>query len=42
MMTAWPIPASLSYPDAQRNGGFHSPRYARLLAAYLARREKYR
>ena len=32
----WPIPASLDYPDAARNGGLGSPRYARLLAAYLA------
>jgi len=32
----WPVPASLTYPDAERNGGFDSARYARLLAAYLA------
>ena len=31
----WPIPASLHYPDAARNGGLGSPGYARLLAAYL-------
>jgi len=30
------VPASLRYPDAARNGGLDSPRYARLLAAYLA------
>ena len=35
-LDAWPIPASLDYPNVERNGGFESPRYARLLAAYLA------
>lgn len=33
---AWIIPASEDYPDAEQNGGFASPRYARLLSAYLA------
>ncbi len=32
----WPIPATLDYPNAVRNGGLRSPRYARLLASYLA------
>lgn len=31
----WPIPASIDYPAATRNGGIDAPRYARLLAAYL-------
>lgn len=31
----WPLPTSLTYPDAERNGGFDSPQYARLLSAYL-------
>lgn len=31
----WPLPLSVAYPDATRNGGFASPRYARLIAAYL-------
>lgn len=31
----WPVPVSLEYPDADRNGGLDSPRYARLLATYL-------
>ena len=35
-LARWPIPASLRHPDAERNGGFGSPAYARLLAAYLA------
>ncbi len=35
-LARWPIPASEEYPNAERNGGFASPRYARLLAAYLA------
>lgn len=33
---AWPIPATLDYPSAERNGGLDSPAYGRLLAAYLA------
>jgi len=32
----WPLPASLEYPSAESNGGVNSPRYAGLLAAYLA------
>lgn len=35
-LEAWPIPASLEHPSAVLNGGFGSPRYARLLAAYLS------
>ncbi len=35
-LAAWPLPAALDYPDAERNGGLDSPRYARLLAGYLA------
>jgi hypothetical protein len=35
-LARWLIPASARYPDADRNGGFGSARYARLLAAYLA------
>lgn len=34
-LDAWPIPVSIGYPDAARNGGVNSPRYARLVAAYL-------
>lgn len=34
-LAVWLAPVSESYPDPQRNGGFDSPRYARLLAAYL-------
>jgi hypothetical protein len=33
-LAAWPLPISLDYPDARQNGGFESPRYARLLATY--------
>lgn len=32
----WVYPASLAYPNSERNGGFDSPQYARLLAGYLA------
>ncbi|RMF73921.1 MAG: hypothetical protein D6744_15100 [Planctomycetota bacterium] len=32
---AWPLPVSSRYPNAQRNGGFESAQYARLLAAYV-------
>lgn len=35
-LARWAIPATIDYPSAQRNGGFESARYARLLAAYLA------
>lgn len=35
-LARWLIPASAQYPNAERNGGFGSARYARLLAAYLA------
>lgn len=35
-LARWLIPASVQYPAADRNGGFGSARYARLLAAYLA------
>lgn len=31
----WLFPVSLAYPDAERNGGFASPQYARLLAGYV-------
>lgn len=34
-LARWVFPVSEAYPDAQRNGGFESARYARLLAAYL-------
>jgi hypothetical protein len=34
-LEVWTIPASIEYPSAERNGGFESPQYARLLAAYL-------
>lgn len=40
-LTRWIIPASADYPNARRNGGFASPRYARLLAAYLRACEKH-
>ncbi|MBI5866144.1 MAG: hypothetical protein HZB38_16870 [Planctomycetes bacterium] len=32
----WPLPVSAEYPSAERNGGFGSPSYARLLGAYVA------
>lgn len=32
----WPVPASLGYPNAEREGGLDAPEYARLLGAYLA------
>jgi hypothetical protein len=35
-LARWAIPASEEYPSAERNGGFASARYARVLAAYLA------
>jgi hypothetical protein len=35
-LETWPIPASLDYPSAERNGGLDTPEYARLLTAYLA------
>lgn len=35
-LTRWVLPVSLQYPNAERNGGFDSPQYARLLAGYLA------
>lgn len=38
---AWPLPVSADYPDAERNGGFGSPRYARLLAAYMSACQKH-
>ena len=38
---AWPVPLSVAYPDAARNGGFASPRYARLVAAYLTECRKH-
>ncbi|MBN2447030.1 MAG: hypothetical protein JXO22_09905, partial [Phycisphaerae bacterium] len=31
----WPLPASVDYPSAQRNGGIDSPRYAAALGGYL-------
>lgn len=31
----WMLPVSADYPDAEQHGGFESPRYARVLAAYL-------
>jgi len=31
----WPLPVSLEYPSADRNGGVGSPEYASLLTAYL-------
>lgn len=37
----WPIPASLDYPNAERNGGLDAPSYARLLASYLAECERH-
>ncbi len=37
----WPMPASIRHPDAERNGGLGSPRYARLLAAYLVACQKH-
>lgn len=37
----WLLPASADYPAAARGGGFDSPRYARLLAAYLAGCQKH-
>ena len=35
-LTHWLIPASAQYPNAERNGGFQSAQYARLLAQYIA------
>lgn len=32
----WLIPADLNHPDAALDGGFASPRYARMLSSYLA------
>ena len=32
----WPIPASIEFPNAEREGGLADARYARLLSAYLA------
>ena len=40
-LSRWLIPASSQYPNAERNGGFGSARYARLLAAYLAECRKH-
>ncbi|MBU0640479.1 MAG: DUF4091 domain-containing protein [Planctomycetes bacterium] len=34
-LARWPVPADSVYPNADQNGGISSPRYARLLAAYL-------
>lgn len=31
----WPVPANADYPSPERNGGFQSAQYARLLAAYI-------
>lgn len=35
-LSRWIYPVSLTYPNSERNGGFDSPQYARLLAGYLA------
>jgi len=35
-LARWVIPASEQHPNAERNGGFGSARFARLLGAYLA------
>ena len=35
-LTHWPVPVSLEYPNAAREGGLGSPTYSRLLATYLA------
>lgn len=35
-LPGWVLPVSLEHPSAEINGGFDSPRYARLLGAYLA------
>jgi hypothetical protein len=32
----WPLPASIHYPNPELTDGIRSPRYARILAAYLA------
>ncbi len=34
-LAVWPLPVSLRHPDADLNAGFESPRYARMLGAYL-------
>lgn len=34
-LARWPIPVSARYPAPDRQGGFDSPAYARLLSAYL-------
>lgn len=31
----WPLPVSIDYPSADRNGGFTSPRYSRALGQYV-------
>ena len=40
-VSAWPMPVSENYPSAERNGGFSSPRYARVLGAYVAECRKH-
>lgn len=35
-LAVWPLPADWDHPATELEGGFDSPRYARLLAAYLA------
>lgn len=37
----WPVPADRTHPDAERYGGFDSPRYARALASYLSACEEH-
>jgi len=34
-LEVWPLPVTLTYPDAERHGGVDAPAYGRLLAAYL-------
>lgn len=38
---AWPLPVSENYPSAERNGGFATPRYARVLGAFAAECRKH-
>ncbi len=35
-LAVWPLPLDWHHPDVDLEGGFESPRYARLLASYLA------
>lgn len=40
-LDVWPVPASSAHPAAERFDGLDSPRYARVLSAYLAECERH-